>query len=92
VLVNVAGGDTHHGWFEDTADEVWLQLADLNLVGVARCCRAAIPHLRRSTKNPAIVNTSSVNGLTALGSEPYSAAKAGVISLTANLAVTLGPH
>lgn len=90
VLVNVAGGDTHHGPFEDTGDEVWHQMLDLNLVGVARCCRAAIPHLRRSD-HPAIVNVGSVNGLTALGSEPYSAAKAGVVSLTANLALALGP-
>ncbi len=91
VLVNVAGGDTHHGSFEDIPDEVWLQLTELNLVGVVRCCRAAIPHLRRSTNHPAIVNVTSVNALTALGSEPYSSAKAGVVSLTANLALTLGP-
>jgi meso-butanediol dehydrogenase/(S,S)-butanediol dehydrogenase/diacetyl reductase len=92
VLVNVAGGDTHHGSFEDTGDEVWLKMMELNLVGLVRCCRAAIPHLRRSSNNPAVVNVGSVNALTALGSEPYSAAKAGVISLTANLALTLGPE
>ena len=92
VLVNVAGGDTLHGRFEDTPDEVWLQMTELNLLGVVRCCRAAIPHLRRSAHGPAIVNVSSVNGLTALGSEPYSSAKAGVVSLTANLALTLGPE
>jgi len=91
VLVNVAGGDTHHGSFDDTADEVWLRMTQLNLLRVVRCCRAAIPHLRRSTNNASIINVSSVNALTALGSEPYSAAKAGVVSLTANLALTLGP-
>ena len=90
VLVNVAGGDTNHGRFEDIPDETWSQMIELNLVGVVRCCRAAIPHLRRSRRQPTIVNVSSVNALTALGSEPYSAAKAGVVSLTANLA--LGPH
>ena len=92
VLVNVAGGDTHHGSFEDTGDDVWHQMLELNLVGLARCCRAAIPHLRRSNGHPAIVNVSSLNALTALGSEPYSAAKAGVVSLTANLALDLGPE
>lgn len=90
VLVNVAGGDTHHGSFEDTGDEVWNRMIQLNLIGLARCCRAAIPHLRQSNSNPAIVNVGSVNALTAMGSEPYSAAKAGVLSLTANLARTLG--
>lgn len=91
VLVNVAGGDTQHGAFEDIDDETWRSMVELNLLSVARCCRAALPHLRRSEKHPAIVTVSSVNGLTALGSEPYSAAKAAVVSLTGNLAVTLGP-
>jgi NAD(P)-dependent dehydrogenase (short-subunit alcohol dehydrogenase family) len=34
---------------------------------------------------------SSVNALTGIGSEPYSSAKAGLGSLTQNLAVSLGP-
>jgi NAD(P)-dependent dehydrogenase (short-subunit alcohol dehydrogenase family) len=89
VLVNVAGGDTGHGRFEETPDQVWTRMLDLNLLGVVRCCRAAIPHLRQSTKGPAIVNVSSVNGITAFGSEPYSAAKAGISSLTLNLASSL---
>ena len=91
VLVNVAGGDTGHGRFEETSDEVWIRMVDLNLLGVVRCCRAAIPHLRRSTRSPAIVNVSSVNGIIAFGSEPYSAAKAGISSLTLNLASSLAP-
>ena len=90
VLVNVAGGDTHHGSFEDTGDDVWHQMLQLNLVGLVRCCRTAVPRLRHSDR-AAIVNVGSVNALTALGSEPYSAAKAGVVSLTANLALALGP-
>ena len=64
-------------------------MLDLNLLGVVRCCRAAVSHLRGSTKGPAIVNVSSVNGITAFGSEPYSAAKAGISSLTLNLASSL---
>jgi meso-butanediol dehydrogenase / (S,S)-butanediol dehydrogenase / diacetyl reductase len=89
VLVNVAGGDTEHGRFEDTDDEVWRRMLELNLLGVVRCCRAAVPHLRSSTRGPAIVTISSVNGLTALGSEPYSSSKAGITSLTTNLAASL---
>ncbi|MCE3275927.1 MAG: short-chain dehydrogenase/reductase [Propionibacteriaceae bacterium] len=89
VLINVAGGDTNHGTFEETADEVWVSMIELNLLGVVRCCRAAIPYLRRSDKNPAIVNVSSVNALAALGSEPYSSAKAGIGALTINLAASL---
>ena len=91
IVVNVAGGDTDHGRFEETNDEVWVRMLELNLLGVVRCCRAAIAHLRRSTRSPAIVNVSSINALTALGSEPYSSAKAGIGSLTVNLAASLGP-
>lgn len=64
-------------------------MIELNLLGVVRCCRAAIPHLRRSTISPATVNVSSVNAFAALGSEPYSSAKAGIGSLTINLAASL---
>lgn len=86
VVVNVAGGDLPHGAFEETGDEIWSALLELNLLGVVRVCRAAIPFLRRSSRNPAIVTVSSINAHAALGSEPYSSAKAGLTALTANLA------
>jgi meso-butanediol dehydrogenase / (S,S)-butanediol dehydrogenase / diacetyl reductase len=89
VLVNVAGGDTAHGRFEETADEVWFRMLDLNLLSVVRCCRAAVGHLRQSPRSPAIVNTSSLNAVMAFGSEPYSAAKAGIGAVTVNLAASL---
>jgi meso-butanediol dehydrogenase/(S,S)-butanediol dehydrogenase/diacetyl reductase len=89
VLINVAGGDTYHGTFEETTDEVWVSMIELNLLGVVRCCRTAIPYLRRSSKSPAIVNVSSINALAAFGSEPYSSAKAGIGALTINLAASL---
>ena len=89
VLINVAGGDTEHGRFEETTDEVWIQMLELNLLSVVRCCRAAIPHLRFSARSPAIVNISSINALAAFGSEPYSSAKAGIGALTINLAASL---
>ena len=86
IVVNVAGGDLPHGVFEETGDEVWSAVLELNLIGVARVCRAAIPLLRGSSRGPSIVTVSSINGQTALGSEPYSSAKAGLTALTANLA------
>jgi meso-butanediol dehydrogenase/(S,S)-butanediol dehydrogenase/diacetyl reductase len=91
ALVAVAGGDVSHPGVEDTEDDVWRAMLELNLLGAVRACRAAIPHLRRSEADPAIVVISSVNGLTGIGSEPYSSAKAGLHSLTQNLAVQLGP-
>jgi len=89
TLVNVAGGDVEHGTFDETDDEVWTRVLELNLLGVVRCSRSAIPHLRRSTMSPAIVTISSINAFTALGSEAYSSAKAGLTSLTGNLAASL---
>src|SRR3978361_1293306 len=86
VVVNVAGGDLPHGAFEETSDETWSALLELNLVGVVRVCRAAIPFLRRSARSPAIVTISSINAKGARGREPYSSAKAGLTALTANLA------
>ncbi len=91
VLVNVAGGDVEHGGFECITDEVWGRMWELNLMSVVRCSRAAIPHLRESSRNPAIVTVSSINALIAVGSEPYAAAKAGISALTLNLAVSLAP-
>lgn len=91
VLVNVAGGDVEHGSFEQTADDIWAWTLELNLMGVVRCTRAALPHLRKSKTHPAVVSVTSVNALAALGSEPYSAAKLALVSLTRNLAAELGP-
>jgi NAD(P)-dependent dehydrogenase (short-subunit alcohol dehydrogenase family) len=91
VLVNVAGGDVEHGDFEETGDDVWTLALELNLMSVVRCSRAVLPHLRRSTQHPAIVSVTSVNALAALGSEPYSAAKLGIVALTRNLGAELGP-
>ena len=92
VLVHVAGGDRAHPGFADTDDETWRASLELNLLGVVRTCRAAAPLLLRSDAGPAVVVVGSVNAVIALGSEPYSAAKAGVVSLVANLAVDLAPR
>lgn len=68
---------------------------DLNLAvvlkGVYLCSKAVLPGLIAQRKG-AIVNIASVNGLTGLGEEPYSAAKAGVINLTRNMAIKYGQH
>src|SRR6266540_2834637 len=58
VLVNNAGiGAT--GTVEDNPYEEWRRVLDVNLLGVVRSTRAALPHLRRSA-SAAIVNTCSI--------------------------------
>jgi meso-butanediol dehydrogenase / (S,S)-butanediol dehydrogenase / diacetyl reductase len=89
VMINVAGGDTYHGTFEETTDEVWVRMIELNLLGVVRCCRAAIPHLRRTAKSPAIVNRRLGQRPRRFGQPTLLVPKAGIGALTINLAAGL---
>ncbi|MFE0675688.1 SDR family NAD(P)-dependent oxidoreductase [Streptomyces sp. NPDC058867] len=86
VLVNNAYGCTPDApLFEDEPDEVWARDLDLTLTGAYRCSRAALPHLAASGRG-AIVSIGSVNGIQSFGNHAYSAAKAGLASLTRTLA------
>jgi meso-butanediol dehydrogenase/(S,S)-butanediol dehydrogenase/diacetyl reductase len=90
VLVNTAGGDTPEPPFPEADDDLWQRQLDLNLSGVMRCIRAAMPHLLASPVGGSVVTIGSVNGLSAFGSYPYSAAKAGLQILTKILAAEYG--
>jgi 3-oxoacyl-[acyl-carrier protein] reductase len=71
-------------------EELWSTLLQVNLLGVFRCAKAAAPALKAT--HGAIVNTASIAGVGRAGSSlAYSATKAGVVSLTQNLARALGP-
>ena len=71
-------------------EELWTTLLETNLLGVFRCAKAAAPALRQA--GGAIVNTASIAGLGRAGSSlAYGATKAGVVSLTQNLARALAP-
>ena len=88
VLVNnaaVAEGDDILRIDEAT----WDRNLAVVLKGVFLCTRAALPGMIAQRRG-AVVNVASVNGLMGLGNEPYSAAKAGVINLTQNVAVRYG--
>ena len=72
-------------------EEFWQKLLSINLLGVFRCAHAAAPALRAA--RGAIVNTASIAGLGRAGSSlAYGATKAGVVSMTQNLARALGPE
>ncbi|WP_326604153.1 SDR family oxidoreductase [Streptomyces sp. NBC_01799] len=77
--------------FEDESDDVWQGDLDATLTGPYRCSRAALPHLVASGRG-AIVNIGSVNGEQDFGNHAYSAAKAGLGSLTRTLAGHAGPR
>ncbi|MER6529764.1 SDR family NAD(P)-dependent oxidoreductase [Streptomyces sp. NPDC001508] len=92
VLVCGAAQCTPHApLFEDEPDETWAQDLDVTLTGGFRCCRAALPHLAASGRG-AIVFIGSVNGVQDFGNHAYSAAKAGLESLTRTLAGHAAPR
>ena len=72
-------------------EELWQRVLQVNLLGVFRCTKAAAPALKAA--RGAVVNTASIAGLDSPGSSmAYGATKAGVISLTRNLARSLAPE
>ncbi|MCI3274063.1 SDR family NAD(P)-dependent oxidoreductase [Streptomyces cylindrosporus] len=92
VLVNSAASCTPDTpLFEDGTDEAWDRDLDITLTGTYRCCRAALPHLAASGRG-AVVSIGSVNALQNFGNQAYSAAKAGLLSLTRTLAGHAGPR
>jgi NAD(P)-dependent dehydrogenase (short-subunit alcohol dehydrogenase family) len=85
VLVNNSGIGAQ-GTVEDNDDEQWHRVYDVNVVGLVRVTRAALPYLRESNR-AAIVNTCSVAATTGLPSRAlYSATKGAVQSLTLAMA------
>jgi 2-keto-3-deoxy-L-fuconate dehydrogenase len=85
ILVNNAGIGAA-GTVADNPDEEWHRVLDVNVVGVARVTRAALPYLRGSS-HAAIVNTCSIVGWDGLPNRAlYSASKGAVQALTLAMA------
>lgn len=89
ILVNNAGIGAI-GTVEDNDDEEWRRVLDVNLLGMVRSSRAALPHLRRAAQRrgqASIVNTCSVAATAGLPQRAlYSASKGAVYSLTLAMA------
>jgi 3-oxoacyl-[acyl-carrier protein] reductase len=72
-------------------EELWSTVLQTNLLGAFRCAKAAAAALKAT--RGAVVNVASIAGIDSAGSSlAYSATKAGVISLTKNLARALAPE
>ncbi|WP_369068329.1 SDR family NAD(P)-dependent oxidoreductase [Kineococcus terrestris] len=85
VLVNNAGTGAV-GTVADGDDEQWHRVFDVNVLGIVRTTRAALPHLR-SSACAAVVNTGSVAAWTGLPARAlYSATKGAVQALTLAMA------
>jgi NAD(P)-dependent dehydrogenase (short-subunit alcohol dehydrogenase family) len=88
ILVNCAGVSAI-GTVEDAADDEWHRCLDINVVGIARASRAALPFLRASS-HAAIVNISSIAASAGLVKRAvYSATKGAVHALTLAMAADL---
>ncbi len=88
-LVNNAGVFPR-GHLEETTEEMWDQIFDINLKGVFFCCKYAVPELR-ANGGGCIVNIGSTNAYIGLPELfAYSVSKGGLITLTRNLANSLG--
>jgi len=85
ILINNAGiGAT--GDITANSDEEWHRVFDVNVVGIARVTRVALPHLRRSS-HAAVVNTCSVVAFIGVPQRAvYSATKGAVAALTLAMA------
>ena len=85
ILVNNAGIGAI-GTVADNTDEQWHRVFDVNVVGIVRVSRAALPYLRASA-HAAIVNTCSIAATAGLPQRAlYSATKGAVLSLTLAMA------
>ena len=90
VLFNNAGIGAARP-LHDYSDRQWAKLVGVNLSGTFHGIRAAAP-LMQVQGGGCIVNHASVSGVRPTRFEgPYSAAKAGVISLTMDAALEYGP-
>lgn len=85
IVVNNAGIGAQ-GAVADNTDAEWMRVLDVNLLGMVRVSRAALPHLRLS-KSAAIVNTGSVAATAGLPQRVlYSATKGAVHAATRAMA------
>ena len=96
ILVNNAGGSSTVRELSDITDEEWDATIVFNLKSVFRLCRE-VSKIMKSQNYGRIINLSSLAGqrIRCEGSYPglhYSAAKAGILGMTKNLACTVGVH
>ncbi len=85
ILINNAGIGAQ-GTVEDNPDDEWRRVFEVNVFGIVRATRAALPHLRDSP-HAAVVNTCSVAATAGLPQRAlYSATKGAVLALTLAMA------
>ena len=78
---------------EELSEEIWTDMIDVNLSGVWRTTKAAIPHIKAGGRGGSIILTSSNAALMVYQNlAHYTSAKHGVVGLMRTLALELAPH
>jgi NAD(P)-dependent dehydrogenase (short-subunit alcohol dehydrogenase family) len=92
LLVNNAG-TLLRGTVESHDLAEWRRVLEVNVLGMVRVTRAALPWLRKAAqegRSPAIVNTCSIQAAVGMpGGAPYATSKGAVYSLTLSMAADL---
>jgi 3-oxoacyl-[acyl-carrier protein] reductase len=92
VMFNNAGMAQAFTPAEDSSDELYQRIMDVNVRGVFNGCRAVIPRMK-AQGGGVILNTASTAGIRPRpGLAVYNASKAAVICMTKTLALELAPH
>lgn len=93
ILVNNAGVYPMETILEATPEH-FDRVYEINVRGVALCTSAAAKRMVEQGNGGAIVNIASVDGFmpTMVGLAAYNASKGGVVVMTKNMALELGPH
>jgi NAD(P)-dependent dehydrogenase (short-subunit alcohol dehydrogenase family) len=91
IVMNNAG-ILHSGWPEDIPIAEWERMISCNLLGMVRSNEIFLPRMI-ARGHGYIVNTASFAGLYpfAINRIPYAVSKAGVVSMSQNLALYLAP-
>ena len=92
ILVNSAGIYKENA-IENVTEDEFDAIMNINLKGTYFLCKYAVPHLKKSPHNPAIVNVSSDAGINGnFFCSAYCASKGAVTVFTKALALELAPY
>jgi 3-oxoacyl-[acyl-carrier protein] reductase len=91
VLVNNVGGSGGAGAFDVATGAQWAAVMDRNLMSAVWCSQRAVERMR-ARGGGCIVHINSIFGREYAASAPYTAAKAGLMALTKEMAVDLAKH
>jgi len=87
ILVNSAGGFWQQLTVEETSEEEWDKVVDLNLKSIFLACKFAIPYFRKQNYGRIVFTASAAGVLGNFGQTNYGAAKMGLVGLSNVLAV-----